>query len=129
MRPEKFEGDGADFRERIIWVIKNLAGKPPRYKYLEDRFGITARKWQNVCNHAQQPSIEMVAALATVYPFFMSWMLTGQSLTFTQVSPADENWFVNLMSKLEGAEKDAALTEYADALLEDVSDMERPFNK
>lgn len=129
MRPEKFEGDEADFRERIIWVIKNLAGKPPRYKYLEDRFGITARKWQNVCNHAQQPSIEMVAALATVYPFFMSWMLTGRSLNFTQISPADENWFVNLMSKIEGVEKDAALSEYADALLEDVSGMERPFNK
>ena len=120
MAPERFDGDATDFRERVIWVIRNFAGRPTRYKTLEDRFGISARKWQNVCNHVQQPSIEMVAALATVYPFFLSWMVTGHGRTITQMDPQDD-WFTNLLGALEGtpAARDDVLHRYADRLTED----------
>jgi len=124
MRPETFIGDETDFRERIIWVIKNLAGKPTRYKYLEERFGISARKWQNVCNRAQQPSIEMVAALSSVYPFFLSWMVTGESKTLAQLDPKDSGWFQKLLDSL--AEKDAkvVLNMYADSIYQETTGLE-----
>lgn len=124
MRPETFIGDETDFRERIIWVIKNLAGKPTRYKYLEERFGISARKWQNVCNRAQQPSIEMVAALSSVYPFFLSWMVTGECKTLAQLDPKDNAWFRKLLDSL--AEKDAkvVLHMYADSMYHEMTGLE-----
>lgn len=120
MTPERFDGDASDFRERVIWVVRNFAGRPTRYKTLEERFGISARKWQNVCNHVQQPSIEMVAALATVYPFFLSWMVTGHGRTITQMDP-QEDWFKNLLGALEESPEaqEDVLHRYADRLTED----------
>lgn len=97
-----FEGDQTDFRERVIWVIRLFAGKPTRYTFLEERFGISARKWQNVCNRAQQPSIEMVAALATVYPYFVFWLITGSSKTVVQVDPRDSDWFEKTLNSFDG---------------------------
>lgn len=102
MTPERFDGDASDFRERVIWVIRNFAGQPARYKVLEDRFGISARKWQNVCNRVQQPSVDMVASLATVYPFFLSWMVTGKCRSTTQLDPADD-WFSAVLGALRDA--------------------------
>jgi hypothetical protein len=122
MRPEIFEGDESDFPDRVIWVIKNLAGKPPRYKYLEERFGITARKWQNVCNKAQQPSVEMVACLSTVYPFFTSWMLTGKPKNFMQLSPTEGGWFKKMLDTMEISEQEPFLKEYADSLFDDATE-------
>lgn len=121
MTPERFEGDATDFRERVIWVIRNFAGKPTRYKVLEDRFGISARKWQNVCNHVQQPSIEMVAALASVYPFFLAWMVTGKGRTLMQLDPSDTGWFNRLVNALEDSPAAQAdvLHRYADRLSSD----------
>ncbi|WP_367848745.1 hypothetical protein [Rhodoferax sp. WC2427] len=118
MTPERFDGDATDFRERFIWVIRNFAGRPTRYKVLEERFGISARKWQNVCNHVQQPSIEMVAAMATVYPFFLSWMVTGSGRTLIQLDPSDPDWFQTLLDTLENAPaaQTDVLNRYADRL-------------
>jgi hypothetical protein len=120
MTPERFTGDETDFRERVIWLIRNFAGRPTRYKTLEDRFGISARKWQNVCNHVQQPSIEMVAALASVYPFFLSWLVTGHGRTVMQMDPKDD-WFRKLLDALEDApdEHEDVLRRYADNLVEE----------
>lgn len=118
MTPEHFEGDASDFRERVIWVVRNFAGKPTRYKVLEDRFGINARKWQNVCNRVQQPSIEMVAALSSVYPFFLTWMVTGKGQTLMQLDPAESDWFQQLLKALEHSpvsERDI-LHRYADRM-------------
>lgn len=125
MRPEIFEGSDTDFRDRVIWMIRNLAGRPPRYRYLEERFGISARKWQNVCNKAQQPSVEMVAALSTVYPFFTSWMLTGVARNFVQLSPTNETWFKEVLKQMEGEPDETAfLHDYADAMYEDLTGLE-----
>lgn len=121
MTSEVFEGDSSDFRERVIWVIRHLAGKPTRYKYLEERLGISARKWQNVCNHAQQPSIEMVAALATIYPYFVHWMVTGENHTVLQLNPSDPTWFRTLINSLTPQKQEAALVDYADRVFESMT--------
>lgn len=80
--------DLSDFRERVIFVIREFAGV--KYGYLEERFGISARKWKNVCNRTQQPSIEMVVALTTVRPYFLTWMLTGKVVNILQVNPTED---------------------------------------
>ncbi|MFC4526239.1 hypothetical protein ISN76_19565 [Dyella halodurans] len=84
--------DNADLRERVIWVINEFVGAWRKYQYLEKRTGISARKWQNVCNRVQQPSIEMIAALAEERPYFLAWMVTGRSTTIIQVDPTKEGW-------------------------------------
>jgi hypothetical protein len=86
-----FEGNAEDFRERMIWAINEFCG-PANYKFLEKKFGIGARKWQNMCNRAQQPSVEMLAAIATVRPYFVFWLLTGKELDVPQLNPQNKNW-------------------------------------
>lgn len=87
MKLEVFEGDARNFQDRVIWVVRHFAGKPPRYKQLEENFDISARKWQNMCNRVQQPTIEMVTALATAYPKFSEWLLTGEVSGMWQQDP------------------------------------------
>lgn len=103
-----FQGDASDTRERVIWVIKLHAGHPARYKALEDRFGIPARRWQNVCNRVQQPSLEMLSALSLEYPYFTDWMLSGTSRTVLQVDPTDPDWRLKASSWITPKDSDLA---------------------
>ena len=73
-------------------MINEFVGTWKKYPYLEQRTGISARKWQNVCNRVQQPSIEMIAALAMARPYFLSWLLTGHCLPDLQVDPSKPGW-------------------------------------
>lgn len=116
MKPDVFSGDASNFRERMIWIVRMFAGKPTRYKQLEDSFNISARKWQNMCNRVQQPSIEMVAALATVYPYFVHWMVTGSSDKTRQLNPTDPNWFTMMLGYLSFDESQKVLSAYEDAI-------------
>lgn len=80
-----------DIRERLIWVISNAVGTTHRYPYLEKRTGISARKWKNVCNRVQQPSIEMLAALAKeLRPAYLEWMVHGTVFSSHQADPREE---------------------------------------
>jgi hypothetical protein len=79
-----------DLRERVIWVINDFVDTWRKYPYLEKRTGIPARRWQNVCNRVQQPSIEMLAALGEYRPHLIAWMLTGHGVNERQVSPITE---------------------------------------
>jgi hypothetical protein len=125
MKPDVFSGDASNFRERMIWIVRMFAGKPTRYKQLEDRFDISARKWQNMCNRVQQPSIEMVAALATVYPYFVHWMVTGSSDKTRQLNPADPNWFETMLGYLNFDEGQKVLSAYKNAIqIGDVTNQE-----
>lgn len=81
-----------DLRERVIWVINESVGPTgrDRYSYLERRTGISARKWKNVCNRAQQPSVEMIAALAReLRSHLLEWMVCGSVHNVFQVDPFD----------------------------------------
>lgn len=85
---EKFESDASDIRERVIWFVRQLGGKPVRYKAIEEHLGVSARKWQNLCNYAQQPSIEMLQAIGKHYPQYSEWLVTGVTTGRTQKDPA-----------------------------------------
>lgn len=70
--------DTSSVRDRVIWLVNRIGGSPLRYKTVEATLGVSHRKWQNVCNEAQQPSIEMLEAIAACYPFLSEWLLTGR---------------------------------------------------
>lgn len=84
--------DVRDIRERVIWVIDDFVGTSHKFAYLEDRTGISARKWKNLYNRVQQPSTEMIAALAQYRPHFLSWMICGDVKNVIQVDPTDVGW-------------------------------------
>lgn len=89
-----------DLRERVIWVVNDFAATAGKYAYLEERTGITARKWKNMCNRVIQPSPEMMMELAKVRPYLATWMLTGQAFP-VQVSPtSSETWESDFLEKL-----------------------------
>jgi len=94
---------GLDVRERVIWVIDEAVTATQRYKYLEGRSGISARKWQNVYHRAQQPSIEMIAELARMRPEFLSWMVSGQALGSWQINPEHAGWRDDLHERIFGS--------------------------
>jgi hypothetical protein len=80
-----------EIRERVIWVINEAIGTAHKYPYLEKRTGISARKWKNVCNRVQQPSIEMLAALAKEFrPLYLEWMVHGEVISSQQINPEEE---------------------------------------
>lgn len=87
-----------EFRERMIKVIREFAGT--RYTYLEERTGISARKWKNVCNRVQQPSIEMLIEITKVRPYFLYWLVTGTVHQVYQASLDDEDWSSKLRDAL-----------------------------
>jgi hypothetical protein len=84
--------DGLDFRERVIWVMNQLVGGRSKYSWLEERTGINARRWKNVCLKVQQPTIDMVAGLAIYRPDFVEWMVTGTKRGILQVNPEELGW-------------------------------------
>lgn len=76
----------ADARERLIFFIHvQVVSGRTRYIYLEQRYGIGARKWKNVCNRLQMPGISMFTAIANDYPEVAEWLLTGKVTTQGQV--------------------------------------------
>lgn len=80
-----------DLRERVIWVVNDAVGASHKYQYLESRTGISARKWKNMCNRVQQPSVEMIAALAAEFrPNYLEWMIHGGVLAPEQINPQDK---------------------------------------
>lgn len=92
-RAQEIEKISTDVRERLILIIDNevISGRF-RYQYLEQRYGIAARKWKNVCNHVQLPSIEMLSCILSDHPYLSSWLLTGRSDKLPQVDPTKEKW-------------------------------------
>jgi hypothetical protein len=87
-----------DFRERMIRVVREFAGT--RYSYLEERTGISARKWKNMCNRVQQPTVEMVIAIAKERPYFLSWLIFGEASNIFQASLDDPEWSKKLLNAL-----------------------------
>lgn len=68
----------SNVRERFIYLIRLLViNHYGRYKYMEERYGISARKWQSMCNRAQFPTIPMLSEFLIQYPQYASWLLTG----------------------------------------------------
>lgn len=69
-----------DLRERLIFIIHLYAKSSHRYEELEERYGIAARKWKNVCNRVQLPGIDMICSIIKDYPQFATWLLSGKAV-------------------------------------------------
>ncbi len=80
----------SELRERVISLIDASVRVHARYAYLEERTGIAARKWKNMCNRVTQPSHEMLTALAEFSPHYASWMLTGRAVDL-QIALGEED--------------------------------------
>jgi hypothetical protein len=62
-----------------------------KYEYLEKRYGISGRKWKNVCNRVQMPGIDMLSAILNEAPRYATWLMCGRlsandDKIFTQAS-------------------------------------------
>lgn len=107
---------GMDRRNRVIWVIDEFVGTSHKHKYLEKRTGIKARRWQNMCYGAQEPSLDMIGALAEYEPHFLSWMITGRALGHGQVNPEEEGWHGEVLAFF-------GLDQFADLSLKELLEM------
>lgn len=76
-----------DVRERLIFLIHLHATSTNRYEYLEERYGIAARKWKNVCNRVQQPGIDMLSSIIKDNPQYATWLLIGKGSYQNQTDP------------------------------------------
>lgn len=80
-------------RERFIYLIRLLViNHYGRYKYMEGRYGISARKWQSMCNRSQFPTIPMVSEFLIQYPQYASWLLTGAVAIGEQTDPTKQGY-------------------------------------
>jgi hypothetical protein len=50
-----------------------------KYKELEELTGISATSWRDVCIGKKRPSGEHLSALATAWPEYSLWLLTGNT--------------------------------------------------
>lgn len=91
-RATEVEKINADVRERLITIINNQVIYSGRYEYLENRYGIAARKWKNVCNRVQLPGIDMLSSILQDYPWFSMWLMLGKSNNSTQLDGTMEGW-------------------------------------
>lgn len=91
-RAEEVGKLNTDVRERLISLINNQVSSGARYEYLENRYGISARRWQNVCNRVQLPGIDMLSSILKDYPYFATWLMLGNVVNTIQIDPTEEGW-------------------------------------
>lgn len=82
----------ADVRERLLFLLySNVVVSAHRYKYLEKRYGISARRWQNVCNRVQMPGIDMLSLIIRDRPEYATWLMFGKAVNMQQIDPTTEH--------------------------------------
>lgn len=84
-------------RERLIFLLADLAPNRGKYAYLESRTGISAASWQNLCLEKQMPTLDMILAVSEYRYPYLSWLITGQDPTDASAqqmsrAPSDEKW-------------------------------------
>jgi hypothetical protein len=79
-RAEEVEKLEIDLRERFIFLIDIEAESYGRYEYLEKRYGISGRRWQNVCNRVQMPGIDMLSSILKDQPQYATWLMCGEAI-------------------------------------------------
>jgi hypothetical protein len=82
----------ADVRERLLFLLySNVIRSSHKYKYLEQRYGISARRWQNVFNRVQMPGIDMLSMILMDRPEYATWLMFGTAYDVNQIDPTTEN--------------------------------------
>lgn len=79
--------------DRFVWVIKEFASPVDDglYKYLSDKSHnkISIHDWIQVIQGGCEPTVEMLSFIAGIRPYFLIWILTGNSDDTPQVNPND----------------------------------------
>ena len=96
-RQVRREKEILELRDRLIFLLDDLAPTTGKYTYLESRTGISAARWQNLYLEKQQPTIEMILAISEYRPEYLTWLLTGRApskekLIGAPEEPTDEEW-------------------------------------
>lgn len=96
-RQVRREKEILELRDRLIFLLDDLAPTTGKYTYLESRTGISAARWQNLYLEKQQPTIEMILAISEYLPEYLTWLLTGRApskekLIGAPEVPTDEEW-------------------------------------
>lgn len=95
LRSVAVENISAEVRERLLFYLySKIIRESQKYKYLEARYGISARRWQNVFNRVQMPGIDMLSQIILDRPEYATWLLCGQALNGRhqqQLDPTLEN--------------------------------------
>lgn len=84
-------------RDRLIFLLDDLAPNRGKYAYLESRTGISAASWQNLYLEKQMPTLDMILAVSEYRYPYLSWLITGQDPTDASAqqmsrAPTDEKW-------------------------------------
>ena len=90
LRADEVEKLNTGTRERLIFLLIQTCTASGKYEYLEKKYGISGRKWQNVFARAQMPGIDMLSSVIREYPQYCTWLLTGKTLNATQINPLVE---------------------------------------
>ena len=78
-RAEHRKQQSAELRDRLIFLLDDLAPSRGKYSYLESRTGIPAASWQNLYLEKQMPTLEMILAMSEYRHPYLSWLITGQN--------------------------------------------------
>lgn len=89
-RAEAVEKLNTDVRERLLFLLYVKIIHNHRYEYLEKRYGISARKWKNVCNRVQFPGIDMLSSILKDYQEYSTWLMFGKASNTSQLDPTTE---------------------------------------
>lgn len=68
-----------EIRDRMILFIDYFVGAYNKHKYMEEKTGISARKWQNLFHRAQMPTVELLWGLGEYQPAYLTWIVTGEA--------------------------------------------------
>jgi hypothetical protein len=66
-------------RERINEIISFATEPHKKYKSFENLTGIKAKTWQNIAEGRQHANDEHLQAIASKWPEFAYWLLTGKT--------------------------------------------------
>jgi len=89
-RADEVEKINIDVRERLLFLLYIKVTHSGRYEYLEKRYGISARRWQNLCNRAQMPGIDMLSSILKDHKEYASWVLFGEAHNTNQINPTEQ---------------------------------------
>lgn len=96
-RQVRREKEIRELRDRLIFLLDDLAPATGKYAYLESRTGISAARWQNLYLEKQQPTIEMILAVSEYRREYLTWLFTGKTPNEDDPAqipnaPTDEEW-------------------------------------
>jgi hypothetical protein len=80
-------------RERLIFLAENFAASDGKFKYLEQRTGIPAARWEELFLRRTAPDTDMILALAQHRRDKIEWLLTGHvTEMIRQKRPTEISW-------------------------------------